>query len=137
MQPRPVNFERVSMKVSRVDGGNSPLREPRSNKMTYLSTRGGEKGVSFIDAVLRGLAEDGGLFIPESIPRVADEEKTAWRGLSYGDLALRILSLYISDEEIPRKELSRMVSASYAPENWRADDCVKLKELGQYTDYDV
>jgi len=54
--------------------------------MRYFSTRGQTEPVAFQDAVLMGLASDGGLLIPESIPQVGDQ-LGAWAGLSFPDLA--------------------------------------------------
>ncbi|WP_438433806.1 threonine synthase [Gorillibacterium sp. sgz500922] len=80
--------------------------------MKYKSTRGGVSGIGFIDAVLMGLADDGGLLVPESIPQVGEETLRQWRGLSYPELALEVLSLFIGDE-IPRPELKALLDASY------------------------
>ena len=49
--------------------------------MKYQSTRGGVSGISFKDAVLMGLADDGGLLVPEFIPDVS-AELDAWQGYS-------------------------------------------------------
>ena len=54
--------------------------------MNYISTRGGMTAVRFQDAVLTGLARDGGLLLPEHIPSVADR-LADWRNLAYNDLA--------------------------------------------------
>ena len=59
--------------------------------MKYLSTRGGCPPQSFSDAVLTGLAPDGGLFVPETIPSFGAAEIAGWRGLDYGELAQRVL----------------------------------------------
>tara|TARA_R110002050_G_scaffold293812_1_gene450892 strand:+ start:462 stop:659 length:198 start_codon:yes stop_codon:yes gene_type:complete len=42
----------------------------KKKRMKYHSTRGGDIGLSFSSVLLRGLAEDGGLFVPDSIPEV-------------------------------------------------------------------
>ena len=70
--------------------------------MKYISTRGGSEAQEFCDILLGGLAPDGGLYLPESYPQVADR-LDAWRGLSYAGLAFEILSLYITD--IPPADL--------------------------------
>ncbi|MCF8109166.1 MAG: hypothetical protein K9J81_09260, partial [Desulfohalobiaceae bacterium] len=59
----------------------------------YVSTRGGIAPVGFAEAVLKGFAEDGGLFVPAAIPRVSPEQLETWAGLSYPDLAFEVLSL--------------------------------------------
>merc|ERR1712225_174907 len=71
----------------------------------YLSTRGGSYGLSFEEVVLKGLASDGGLFIPEEIPAVPRDWESKWKNLSFSELAFEILSLYISPSEIPPADL--------------------------------
>ncbi|KKK25033.1 hypothetical protein P175DRAFT_0496199 [Aspergillus ochraceoroseus IBT 24754] len=80
----------------------------------YLSTRGASYGLSFEDVVLKGLASDGGLFIPEEIPALPASWESEWRDLSFEDLAFRIMSLYISPSEIPSEDLKGIIKRSYA-----------------------
>lgn len=80
--------------------------------MEYISTRGKVAGIGFIDAVLMGLADDGGLLVPKAIPQVSQDTLAQWQKLSYPELALEIFSLYI-DGEIPREDLKRLVDDSY------------------------
>lgn len=79
--------------------------------MKYCSTRGGVSGLSFKDAVIMGLADDGGLLIPEHIPDVSPH-LARWAGLSYPGLALEIMAHYIDD--IARDELAEIIERSYA-----------------------
>lgn len=78
--------------------------------MRYHSTRGGVEPVAFRQAVMMGLADDGGLLIPERIPDARDR-MDAWRKLSYIDLATEVMRLYIDD--IPDDELAALVEQSY------------------------
>ncbi|CBX92747.1 similar to threonine synthase [Plenodomus lingam JN3] len=80
----------------------------------YLSTRGGSYDLSFEEVVLKGLASDGGLFIPEEIPRLPDDWVSKWKDLSFADLAYEIFSLYISPSEIPAADLKDIVRRSYS-----------------------
>jgi threonine synthase len=80
----------------------------------YLSTRGAEYGFSFEEVVLKGLASDGGLFIPEEIPMLPKDWESRWQDLSFSDLAYEILSLYISPSEIPSKDLKQIINRSYS-----------------------
>lgn len=75
-----------------------------ASDIRYISTRGGDAPATYADIVLRGLASDGGLFMPESYPKVSLETLEAWRSLSYADLAFEVLKLYASgiDEEALR-----------------------------------
>ncbi|MGL4577141.1 MAG: threonine synthase [Burkholderiaceae bacterium] len=67
--------------------------------MRYTSTRGALKDapLSFCDAMLTGLAPDGGLLWPVAMPHVTPTELESWRSLSYADLAFEILSKFIDD----------------------------------------
>lgn len=80
--------------------------------MKYISTRGEVSPIGFIDAVLMGLADDGGLLIPEFIPQLTEAELQQWQKLSYAELALELFSRFVNDE-IPREELKQLVDASY------------------------
>ncbi|MEE4302004.1 MAG: threonine synthase [Pseudomonadales bacterium] len=79
--------------------------------MRYVSTRGQTDPMPFQDAVLTGLAPDGGLLIPESIPDVS-AQLAAWRELSFPELALELVSCFAGD--IPREDLEDIVRRSYA-----------------------
>ena len=68
----------------------------------------------FEDAVLKGLASDGGLFIPEEIPSLPSDWAACWRNLSFADLAYQVLSLYISPSEIPTADLKAIIDRSYS-----------------------
>lgn len=82
-----------------------------ASTMHYLSTRGGGAPLSFSDAVLTGLARDGGLLLPSAYPdvrgRLAD-----WRALPYPQLAFEVIRLFADD--LPEAELRGIVERSYA-----------------------
>ncbi|SVD34822.1 uncharacterized protein METZ01_LOCUS387676, partial [marine metagenome] len=78
--------------------------------MKYISTRGGVSDLSFCDAVMMGLASDGGLLVPESIPDIS-AILPQLVGLSYNDLALEIMGRFIDD--VPHVELKRLIEESY------------------------
>ncbi|UFS70851.1 threonine synthase [Geomonas sp. RF6] len=80
--------------------------------MKYLSTRGKIEPIGFKDAVMMGLATDGGLILPEEIPAIDQKTLAAWRNLSYCDLAFEIISLYADD--IPPAVLRELIERSYA-----------------------
>lgn len=63
--------------------------------------------------VLAGLTPDGGLYIPESILALPADWHTSWCTHSFTDLAVAVLSLYISPDEIPLPELCDLVERSY------------------------
>jgi threonine synthase len=92
----------------------------------YISTRGEAPALSFEDAVLAGLASDGGLYVPDTIPQFTPQELVAMRGLSYAALALRVMQPFIGDA-IPRKDLKRLIDDSY--NDFRHPAVAPLKQL--------
>jgi len=79
--------------------------------MRYVSTRGRAAPLRFQDVVIEGLAGDGGLFLPESIPDVR-AELDAWRGLGFVDLAARVMAHFVDD--IDAAVLGDILRRSYA-----------------------
>ena len=80
--------------------------------MRYISTRGGIAPLRFQDAVMMGLARDGGLLLPETLPAISADTLDRWQHLPYQYLAREILSLFIDD--IPATDLEELVERSYA-----------------------
>lgn len=95
--------------------------------MKYVSTRGGMAPQSFCDILLEGLAPDGGLAVPESIPKLSAATLEAWRPLGYAELAAEILSLFIDD--IPRDDLLTLTRAAYSKSAFPGAEMVPLKPL--------
>src|SRR3954464_11714902 len=81
--------------------------------MRYLSTRGQAAPRDFEGVLLAGLAEDGGLFLPESWPELSAEEWRALRGLPYAELSARLMALFTAPA-ISEVELLAMTRAAYA-----------------------
>ena len=79
--------------------------------MKYISTRGRIAPIGFKDAVMMGLATDGGLILPEKIPLLEPETLDAWQGLPYRELAFRVMSLFATD--IPEDDLRSLINRSY------------------------
>jgi threonine synthase len=95
--------------------------------MKYISTRGGAQPQEFCDILLGGLAPDGGLYLPESYPQV-DGLLDEWRGLSYAELAFRILCLFITD--IPAADLKAICDKTYTAETYRwSRDATKARDI--------
>ncbi len=59
--------------------------------MRYISTRGQAPALNFEEVLLAGLASDGGLYVPENLPRFSLEEIASWAGLPYHELAFRVM----------------------------------------------
>lgn len=93
--------------------------------MKYISTRGDGSPATFKEAVMTGLARDGGLLLPESFPDVSDK-LASWAKLSYQNLACEIIKLYADD--IPEADLRNIVNRSYAV--FRDKDVAPVKQVG-------
>ena len=98
--------------------------------MTYFSTRGGVSALTFSQAVMMGLAEDGGLLLPRTIPRVDAETLGQWREKSYADLAYEVMSRFIDD--VPASDLRALVTDSYT-----AFDHAEVTPLAHYGDLHI
>ncbi|MGV6847670.1 MAG: threonine synthase [Marinibacterium sp.] len=81
--------------------------------MQYVSTRGTAPVLSFEEAMLTGLARDGGLYVPDEIPRMTASDIRALNGLSYEDAALRIMRPFIGDT-FSQAEFADIISRAYA-----------------------
>ncbi len=80
--------------------------------MKYQSTRGQIRGIPFKQAVMMGLAEDGGLLLPESVPQLTPGDLDALSMLDYPELAFQVMSYFI--EDIPAADLKSMIDRAYA-----------------------
>ena len=95
--------------------------------MKYVSTRGEAPVLGFSDALLAGLARDGGLYLPESYPQFSAEDIRNLRGKSYVEIALAVLSPFVNGE-IPAAEFEKMVRESYGA--FRHDAVCPLVQTG-------
>ena len=95
--------------------------------MKYVSTRGAMTPQPFQDVLLEGLAPDGGLAIPQSLPTISSQELESWRGLSYPDLAATVLGYFVTD--INPADLTRMARAAYSPTVFRSQSIVDVRKL--------
>ncbi|WP_108462012.1 threonine synthase [Devosia naphthalenivorans] len=81
--------------------------------MQFVSTRGQAPVLGFSDAVLAGLASDGGLYVPQSWPQIGRDEIASFAGRPYADVAYAIISRFVGDEIAPAK-LKQIIDDSYA-----------------------
>lgn len=65
--------------------------------MQYVSTRGQAPALSFEDAMLSGLARDGGLYVPDTIPTLSEDEIAGFASLPYEEVAFRVMRPFIGD----------------------------------------
>ncbi|KAJ3031365.1 threonine synthase, partial [Rhizophlyctis rosea] len=95
--------------------------------MAYRSTRGTAKDMSFEEAVLEGLATDGGLYIPKNIPKIPLAEIISWANLPFPKLAFSIFRKFIDTEEIPDADLQDILTRSFG--TFSTPDVTPLKRL--------
>lgn len=81
--------------------------------MKYVSTRGEAPVLAFDDVLLAGLAEDGGLYVPEFWPQFSADELTAMAGLSYAEIAYRVIRPFVAGT-IADADLENMIEETYA-----------------------
>jgi len=81
--------------------------------MQFVSTRGQAPALGFSDAVLAGLASDGGLYVPQSWPQLSAAEIAGFAGKSYADVAYAIISRFTGDEIAPAR-LKQIIDEAYA-----------------------
>ncbi|KAE8234022.1 hypothetical protein CF326_g934 [Tilletia indica] len=122
-------FKEAKKKVA-VSNNHTP--KAAHQVMKYLSTRGGDERLSFEEAVLKGLAPNGGLYIPEQIPSLPANWAADWAKLSFPELSYRVTSLFIPSDPgqggIPTEDLKSLIERSYS--TFRSDLVSPLKQLG-------
>ena len=95
--------------------------------MEYISTRNSSKTFKFKEVFIKGLADDGGLFIPQTLNKYSKEEINSFKNLSYIDLAKKIIFPFIGDF-MNENELSKIIEKSYSV--FREKNVVKLIKVG-------
>ena len=96
--------------------------------MKYISTRNGLKEFNFTEVFIKGLADDGGLFIPKTTSVLSEQELLKLSKLNYKDLAKEIISPFCN-ETINKDELSNIVEKSYSKFN--EENVVKITDIGE------
>lgn len=92
--------------------------------LRYISTRGQTEPMGFQDAVMTGLAPDGGLLVPEAVPDVTGR-LDAWTDLDYRSLAFEVIRLYA---DLPEEDLRSLIERSYA--SFRHPDITPVVQAG-------
>ena len=95
--------------------------------MEYISTRNSSKTFNFKKVFIKGLADDGGLFIPKSLHKFSEAKIDSFKKLSYQDLAKNIIFSFIGDF-MSENDLSRIIDKSYSV--FREKNVVKLIKVG-------
>ena len=96
--------------------------------MKYVSTRDNSKEYSFEDVFIKGLADDGGLYVPKSLKKYSTEELSELKNLNYNELSTEIINLFSSDF-ISKDKLSTLVKKSYS--TFREKEVVKISNVGE------
>ncbi|KUG05338.1 threonine synthase [hydrocarbon metagenome] len=97
--------------------------------MNYKSSRGKVSGVSSAEAIKKGIAADGGLFVPESIPTLNEDLFGALEELNYQQRASRILAYYLTD--FTEQEIHHCVQGAYNSDNFDNTRIAPLARLGE------
>ncbi len=98
--------------------------------MRYVSTRDTSKTFEFKDVFIKGLADDGGLFIPETLVKYGENEIRDLKKLSYSELAKKIVYPFIGNF-MPESEMSKIIDKSYS--TFRKDNVVDFIKIGDKT----
>ncbi len=95
--------------------------------MKYISTRGEAPSLSFEEVVLTGLASDGGLYVPETLPSFTADEIASWASLSYQQLAFKIIKPFVGSE-ISDEDLESLIDKAYS--SFRHDAIAPMVQTG-------
>ncbi len=95
--------------------------------MRYISTRGQAPALNFEDVLLTGLATDGGLYVPENLPRFTQEEIASWAGLPYHELAFNVMRPFVAGS-ISDADFKRILKETY--EVFAHESIAPLRQLG-------
>ncbi len=99
--------------------------------VTYSSTRGAQKSLTFREVVMTGLAHDRGLFVPDSLPQVTAEELDSWKSLIFKDLAVEVIRKFVKDDQVPLLKLKVIVGRSC--DAFRSDDVTPVISVGGHS----
>ena len=98
--------------------------------MNYISTRNSSNNYSFKDVFIKGLADDGGLYIPKSLHKYTQKDLNSFENLKYTDLAKKIIYPFMGDF-MSEKGLSDIIEKSYSV--FRKKNVVELNGVGDRT----
>ncbi|MFL2893600.1 MAG: threonine synthase [Candidatus Pelagibacter sp.] len=95
--------------------------------MKYVSTRDNSKEYNFVDVFVKGLADDGGLYVPKSLKKYSIDQLDEIKNFNYNQLSVEIINQFSSDF-ITKDELSSLINKSYSA--FREKEVVKISNIG-------
>ena len=99
--------------------------------MNYISTRGYDRKFKASEAIIQGIAPDGGLFVPDEIPHLTEGDILAMTNMQFYQISAKVLSMFLTD--FTEAELLNFASQAYSEEKW-GENPVPLVQLNQYND---
>ncbi len=96
--------------------------------MKYVSTRDNSKEYNFEQVFIKGLADDGGLYVPISLKKYSTDELHKLKNLNYNELSTEIINLF-SVDFISKDKLSSLIKKSYL--TFREKEVVKISNVGE------
>src|SRR6476659_5571364 len=109
------------------DHGSPPAT---GNDVHHISTRGEAPSLGFAETMLAGLARDGGLYVPESWPRLEAPTILGFSGMPYPEIAVEVIGRFIGDT-IGASDLARMAREAYG--TFRHPAVAPITQLGVNT----
>ncbi|WP_029544196.1 threonine synthase [Selenomonas sp. AB3002] len=98
--------------------------------LKYSSTRGKAEICDSAEAIIKGLAADGGLFVPEAFPQVSLQDIEAMVPLSYEERAVKVLSLFLTD--YTKEEVAGCVSRAYGSGKFDTERRAPVNSMGDF-----
>ena len=95
--------------------------------MKYISTRNNKLEFEFQDVFIKGLADDGGLYVPKSIKKYNSAELSELKKLNYNELSTEIINQFLGDF-ISKEKLLSLINKSYS--TFREKEVVKISNVG-------
>ena len=99
--------------------------------MNYISTRGYDRKYSASEAIIQGIAPDGGLFVPDQIPHLSENDILEMTNMQFYQISAKVLSMFLTD--FTEAELLNYAGQAYSEEKW-GENPVPLVQLNQYND---
>ena len=97
--------------------------------MLYSSTRGNDNNINFVQVMLNGLAKDGGLYVPNNIPKISKKKLQELKNLSYVDLAYEVTKDFVVSKDISKQEYKLILKKTYSKKF--GDEVINIDRLNK------